>query len=363
MNVLTKAVFPALRLVVWAIIAVALVKIGFFPATDDTEIDDGLTPGSDFSAPTTLVERTTIQDTINAPAVVIADPQREVTTEVTGYVGYWARSDGDVVSQGQPIVEIRKPIEGSPTGAWTRHTLEAPIAGVLTRSVPLNADVNEKDVIFTITPLTMSVEATLTPEERYRLEEDPESVEVRLNGGPEPFECTSIRTSSPVAVSPPSTPDDEMGFIDEPLPQEPGGGDSSSYTMSCPAPTDIRLVVGLTGSIVVPASEAADILVVPTTAVQSDGVTSQVFIFDSATGQEVPVQVTTGISDGTVIEIVDGLDEGDEILMFAPGSLEPLPGEEGEWEEEFYEDEFYEDGEWDEDGEFTEDDVIEESAG
>lgn len=321
MNVLTKAIFPALRIILWAIIAIALVKIGFFPPSNETaNPDDDLFPGSDFSQPTTFVERTTITDDIAAPATVIADPSREQKTNVSGYVGYWARANGERVAQGQPIVEVRVPLDENNPNLWTRHTFEAPIGGILTRSVALNADVNDGDVLFTISPTTMSIEATLSPEERYRLEEDPTSAQIRINGGPEPFECTTIRMGDPV------TSDDTTPPNDDEFPEETAG-DTTSFTMSCAAPTDIRLVVGLTGSMVVSASEAKDILVVPTTAVQTDGVTSQVFQLDPATGETTSIQVTLGITDGSVIEVVDGLAEGDEILMFAPGNLEPLPSE------------------------------------
>ncbi len=317
MNVLTKVVFPALRLIVWLVIAAALVKIGFFPATDDAP-DDVIDPGSDFGAPTTFVERATIRDDISAPATVIADPARDVKTDVSGYVGYWARAEGATVSAGQPIVEVRRPIEGSPTGAWTRHTLEAPIGGILHRSVPLNGDVNGGDVVFTVTPTTMSVEATLTPEQRYRLVENPTSASVRLQGGPVPFTCDRLTFGAATAGGGDNGDGGDGGD---------GGGDTSSFKMTCPAPADIRLVVGLSGTMVVPASEAADILAIPITAVQTTDITSVVFKIDPMTGEQVQVEVSLGISDGTIIEVVSGLEEGEEILMFAPGNLEPLPEE------------------------------------
>ncbi len=347
MNVLTKAVFPALRLIVWLIIAAALVKIGFFPATDDSP-DDVIDPGSDFGAPTTFVERATIRDDIAAPATVIADPARDVKTDVSGYVGYWARAEGDTISAGQPIVEVRRPIEGSPTGAWTRHTLEAPIGGILHRSVPLNGDVNGGDVVFTVTPTTMSIEATLTPEQRYRLVENPESASVRLQGGPVPFSCERLTFGASTTGSGGGNGDNgDNGGGDN-----GGGGDTSSFTMTCPAPADIRLVVGLSGTMVVPASEAADILAIPVTAVQTTDITSVVFKIDPMTGEQVQVEVSLGISDGTIIEVVSGLEEGEEILMFAPGNLEPLPEgpgmDDGFVEEEVYEEGVVEDGMGDE---------------
>lgn len=327
MNVWTKYVFPSLRIVIWAAIAVALIYIAFF-SNEPVEQDPDFDPGSNFTSPTFAVTTADIVNNVNVPATVVNDPAREAKSEVDGYVGYWAFAEGAEVSVGQAIVEIRRPVTDDPDGAFTRHTLNSPIAGILHRSEPLNADVMEGDVVFTVTPTTMSVEGDLSPQDRFRLLTDPTSAEITLEGGPAPFTCEDLTIGTSL-VTPPSAPEDPDQPID---PFQPEQDSTGVVKMTCPAPADVRLFPGLTGTMSVPAGEAHGVLAIPVTAVQGVVDTGRVWVVDPATGAEEEREIALGLSDGEMIEVTDGLEEGEEILQFAPGNLEPLPEDMIGWE-------------------------------
>ena len=65
------------------------------------------------------------------------------------------------------------------------------------------------------------------------------------------------------------------------------------------------------------AGRAEDVLVVPVTAVRGLVGKGTVWVVDG--GKPTPTEVTLGLSDGKVVEIKKGLEEGDEILEFVPG--------------------------------------------
>ena len=48
-----------------------------------------------------------------------------------------------------------------------------------------------------------------------------------------------------------------------------------------------------------------------------------VYLEDAAGGEPKEVQVTLGLTDGTSVEIRDGLKEGDTVLEFVPGAPGP----------------------------------------
>lgn len=342
MTVWTKYVFPALRIVIWAIIALALVKIAFLSAPTTTA-DDGLEPYSDFSAATYAVEKANIVNNVEVDASVVLDPAVDRSAGYDGYVGYWAVADGAEVIEGQPVVEIRQrimsaasvdedgnTIEPADTGRFIRYTLDAPAAGTVKYVAELDEDVTKKSVIFSVVPDTLSIEGNLSPQDRYRLLEDPTKAEIALDGGPATFTCKKLTVGNTVKVSAAAstnTEDSDYGMYDGDM--EAGQNASgSAVIMSCPAPQKVRLFEGLTGKMTVLAGKAKGVVAVPITAVQGVLETGRVWVIDPTTGEETERDVTLGLSDGELIEIKDGLKVGDSIRQFAPGNMEELPGEE-----------------------------------
>lgn len=342
MTVWTKIVFPAIRIVIWAIIAGALVKIAFLSTPQAQNADDGLIPTSDFSAPTYTVETADIVNNVEVTATVVTDPSVEVKAGSEGYLGYWAVPNGADVIEGQPIAEIRKPImsqarededgnviEPADTGRFTRQTLHAPLAGKLKYVVELDEEVTKTTVVFSVAPETLSVEGDLSPQDRYRLLDDPKKAEVKLDGGPAPFTCKKLAIGNDVIAVEPN-PEDDSGEDFYGYEGQAQNDSTTAVKMRCPAPKKVRLFAGLTGTMTVLAGEAKGVVAVPITAVQGVLETGRVWVIDPATGEEVERDIKLGLSDGEMIEVVEGLEQGDSIRQFAPGNMEELnPEEEG----------------------------------
>lgn len=341
MTVWTKIVFPALRILLWAIIALALVKIAFLSAPKTSDGDD-IVPFSDFSASTYAVETGSIVNNIEVDASVIADPAVERLAGKSGYVGYWAVPDGSKVIEGQPVVEIRQrimssasededgnPIEPADTGRFIRYTLDAPTGGVVKYVAELDEEVTKKSVVFSVEPNTLSIEGNLSPQDRYRLLDDPTKAEITLVGGPATFTCKNLSVGNKLAVVNASNEDDgvDSGSIYDVPPESVEGSSETAVKMTCPAPKKVRLFAGLNGKMTVLAGKAKDVVIVPITAVQGVMETGRVWVVDPTTGEESERDVTLGLSDGEMIEIKEGLSAGDSIRQFAPGNMEELPSE------------------------------------
>ena len=76
--------------------------------------------------------------------------------------------------------------------------------------------------------------------------------------------------------------------------------------------------------LVVAVSAVDDALVIPTTAVKGGSGTGLVWL-DAGDGREPEErEVMLGISDGFMVEILDGLAEGDMVRQFVPGVAAPV---------------------------------------
>jgi multidrug efflux pump subunit AcrA (membrane-fusion protein) len=67
-----------------------------------------------------------------------------------------------------------------------------------------------------------------------------------------------------------------------------------------------------------------DALVIPVTAVQGGAGSGTVWV-DAGDGSEPEERpVTLGVNDGVIVEVTDGLAEGDSIRQFVPGFVAPV---------------------------------------
>lgn len=321
MTTLKTIVFPVARIIIWAVIGLALLKLAFFSGATGAP-DDGLTPTAQFGQPQWVVGRGDVYNSVQVQASVVKDEASKVVSTVDGYVGFWAVEDGQFVNIGDPIVEMRKEVAGTPgadgsTGAtqFTRHTLTAPVAGVVHRSLLLNQTATIGGTVATIDPGTFSISGDLTPQDQYRLLTAPGTAEVTLQGGPATFTCEGVTVGTEVTQS--------SGDGNDPLGGSTGSG---SVKMSCPTPEGTRVFAGLTGTMTVTAGEALGVIVAPVTAVQGSFEIGRVWVVDPASGAQEERDVTLGLSDGQNIEVTSGLEEGETILQYAPGNMQMLPG-------------------------------------
>ncbi|AWB95203.1 hypothetical protein DCE93_05650 [Agromyces badenianii] len=89
-------------------------------------------------------------------------------------------------------------------------------------------------------------------------------------------------------------------------------------------PGDVRVFPGLSAQVKISAGSADDVLVVPITAVEGGAETGVVWRV-TPDGERTEQPVRLGLSDGTQVEVVEGVAEGDQVLQFVPGA----PGEAG----------------------------------
>jgi membrane fusion protein, multidrug efflux system len=338
MNTVRTIVFPVLRLIVWAVIAAALAVLAF-RGSSASETDPPGGPGPtfvDIGAPPVPVGLGTVSNTVSVAGTVVADPSIPVKATAAGEVRKLLASPGPVTA-GQPLLEIRWEEERDPVTETDAEgnqtvtqppprirtaTVAAPSAGTLTGlDVLVDQLVAVGDRVGTISPGTLSVTATLTQAEQFRLLSPPASAEVEVQGGPAPFTCGSLVLGA--AATTPEEPDPNMP-VD---PAAPAGGGT---TASCAVPPGTAVFAGMGATMAIQAGLAENVLVVPVTAVQGSVQTGNVWVVGDD-GEPVERPVTLGLTDGEMIEIKEGLAEGEQILQFVPvpddTPIDPFSGE------------------------------------
>ena len=301
MNVARTWVFPILRILLLAIVAVALVKFAFFP---DVQKDDGPEkPTAEIVEPQVTVTTGTVQNDVSLSGTVAANPAVPIAATFTGEVRQVKVKVGSVVKKGQVVLVIRGEVpRADGTTVPKSVNVKAPTAGTVSALTALVGQVfSVGDPVGQIAPPSFSVSGSIPPEQLYKLLAQPKTAEVTINGGPAPFTCTNLKITSPLEG------------------QEEGSGDGGP-TVRCAVPADVRVFPGLTAEMVIAGGIAADVLTVPMTAVEGVAETGNVyFVLEDGT-TEVRA-VTLGLNDGIFVEIKEGLVEGDTILQFVPGAL------------------------------------------
>ncbi len=246
MSVVRTIVFPALRLVVWAVIAVALVVLAFRGGAGETGTAGPGAPTLELGSPTVPVSRGTVTNTVSVTGAVVADATVPVKATAAGTVRRVLVAKGATVTSGQALVEIRyeeelDPVvgtdaEGNPTSTprpprVRTATVTAPSAGTLgTVDVLVDQVVAVGDTLGAISPGTLSVTASLTQDEQFRLLSPPVTAEVEVQGGPAPFTCTGLTLGAP-----PAADDQEAAPVSE------GGTGSGGTTARCAVPAGVTV--------------------------------------------------------------------------------------------------------------------------
>lgn len=291
MHVARTWVFPIVRIVIAIVIAVALVQLAFF--SGGSEADDVAAPTGSVGQELTVVERGDLENTVRFDATIAADEAVPVVAAVDAQVRTVPVAVDQRVEAGQVLATARN-------AAGRTVNVTAPITGTL---VQLDALVDQYlsvgSPIAAVAPDSFHVRATIDPSQQYRLVDRPDEGTVTIAGGPQPFACTGLAIDA-------TTPTPESGGIVE-------------TTIRCAVPAEVTVFAGLTAELEIAAGSAQGALVVPTTAVEGT-VEAGVVYLPGADGEPEPRDVVLGISDGTAIEIVSGLEEGDEILAFTPSA-------------------------------------------
>jgi multidrug efflux pump subunit AcrA (membrane-fusion protein) len=298
-------VFPIIWMVIFAVIGAALVKLAFF--ADTTAESAPATPTGMIVDPTVVVETGTIRNDVTIDGTVGADAAVPARSAISGEVRKVSATAGQWVDADTELAQIRGFNDDGST-KWS--ILKAPVSGTLTSfGLLFGQQVGLGDTLAQIAPPTFNVTASLAPEQQLRLTTQPTEAQVVITGGPAPFTCTGLTITAAAAPTSgdPGSPDG-------------GGGATAVATVRCAIPADVRVFAGLAAKVTLAGGVAENVLVVPTTAVEGGSGTGVVYLPAVGGAEPETLEVTLGISDGTLVQVVEGLAEGDEILQFVPGA-------------------------------------------
>jgi hypothetical protein len=350
MTVLRRVVFPAAWLVVFLIIAAALVKMAFFSALEPPA--GSQFPAAEVVTPTVPVTLGTVANTVELTGTVAADEGVPLRSTAAGEVVFLFAAEGDTVALGDPLFQVRTPAKDQPappaaeaggsdeggageeTGppapaevpetVYEYYDVAAPAAGALTSFPPLVGEaVSIGQEVGSVSPGTYHVSGTLTAAQQFRLLDRPSSAVITIAGGSAPFTCADPRIGDPTPAAGGAPPASERTAMAGPMGggTPPAGDDGSAPAgeLTCGVPADVPSFAGLSATIKLSAGVAENVMTVPTTAVQGSIAKGVVWVLKAEGGQEERA-VQLGLNDGSIVEILSGLTEGESVLEFVPGA-------------------------------------------
>ncbi|MFS0911366.1 efflux RND transporter periplasmic adaptor subunit [Microbacterium sp. 179-I 3D2 NHS] len=288
MIVWRRWIFPLLLVVVLGACAAALVRIAFFP----DRVESIVTPEAGITDPVVAVERGSVTNSLSLSGTIARDEAFPVRSELNGTVLAVHVGDGATVAAGQKLFTVRQ--------EEPRRDIDvvAPEAGDVSEIALVKGQTTSVGAeSYTLTPARYHLLATVEPVQLYRLVDAPTEGTVTIAGGPAPFACTGVR----VQVSAEGT-----------------------ASVRCAIPADQTVFAGLPATMDLSLGQVDDALVIPVTAVQGGAGTGNVWV-DAGDGSEPEERaVTLGVNDGVMVEVTEGLAEGDSIRQFVPGFVAPV---------------------------------------
>lgn len=305
-----RVIFPALRILIWGVIAVSLVVIAFRPGGGESAPGaDPLEPGANFTDALITPVTGDVDNRLSLTGTVTPDDSAQIKAESAGIVHRIWVGDGDEVDTGAPLVVLKQLLgEGEDENLFITDTVRTHSAGTVTIEVEPGAQVEVGDVVAKVSSNTFIVEVEVEPHQMYHLVEAPGTAEVSITNGPE-FTCKTFSTRV--------------------IQTEEGAATQAR----CFVPADVLVFPGLSATLEVVTDFAEGVLLLPITAVEGTVGTGKVWQRD-AEGELVSLDVELGLTDGEMIEIVSGVGESDEVLEFVPSLEDPYgDGWSDPWEE------------------------------
>ncbi|MET0813169.1 MAG: biotin/lipoyl-binding protein [Microbacterium sp.] len=283
MVVWRRWVFPILMVVVFAVIAAALVKIAFFPDSAEAVVE----PSAQISDTVVTVEQGEVVNALTLPGTVARDAAFPIKSVVDGTVTTVHVGEGQTVAAGQVLVTIK---QGSPV---KNVDVVAPEAGEVSEIAVVAGQASSVGAdLMKLTPARYHVLTTVEPVQLYRLIGAPSEASVTIQGGPAPFTCTGLK----VQVA-----------------------EDGTTSVRCAIPGDQVVFAGLQAELGIDIGTVTDALIVPATAVKG-GAGSGVVWVDAGDGSDLEErEVVLGVSDGTMVQVTEGLEQGEMIRQFVPG--------------------------------------------
>ncbi|ALV44491.1 Multidrug efflux pump subunit AcrA (membrane-fusion protein) [Arthrobacter alpinus] len=342
MRVLRRVVFPIVWLLIFSVIAVALVKIAFIDGLKDQ--GEQLVPQARIQAPVIAAALATVTNTVELTGTVQSDAAVPVRSTSAGKVVHFFVEKGAQLAAGDKIYQVRSEVVPDPVAevepsekseesgktaapaagpVYAYTDVVAPAAGTLdTLTVLLNQETSVGETTGSLAPGTFSITGSLTTAQQFRLMGRPTTATGTVTNGPAPFTCQNVQLSNAPAET--GTGAAAPGPVDPSMmgaaPAETGSG-----KVTCSIPADVSVFPGLGASIALTAGEAKDVVALPLTAVKGSVQNGVVWIQTADGGAPEERDVVLGLNDGNQVEIASGLKEGEQVLEFVPGTDAVMP--------------------------------------
>jgi multidrug efflux pump subunit AcrA (membrane-fusion protein) len=361
MHLFRRVILPLAFLLVLIIIAVLLGWIAFKPATDD-EFDDVGASGEPADS-TITAERGDISNALELKGRINVDSPTAVKADHDGVVNHLFVQPGDEVFKGDQLFQVRSEGEQEPpsesdggdaagadsTGSDGRaeasveasapakpkyHTVIASEDGTVGDFSVKQGDTVSADAQVTeLLKKTFTAKAPIKATDLYRVPKLPEKANIAIDEGPKPFDCKGLRLDQGPGTTSGSSPagaeDSEDSFAEDASDVggaadgsdggSAGGASGDGPQLICTIPDDVTVYNSLDLTMTVDAGKAKDVIVVPVTAVR--GLTDAGTVWVSGDeGESEEREVKLGLNDGSMVEVKSGLDEGEEIDEFVPGT-------------------------------------------
>lgn len=347
-----RYLLTGLKVLLALVVTAALVKLAFFPDSEQTAPTAAQT-GFSVSTPLVTVTKADVKSAVDIDGQVVADAPTQVPATSVGTVARLYFDNGATVTSGEPILTIKKTETVTTTdngsngsngangssdskGAGsadssdsdskadtTPKTTEkvtyidvyAPATGTINYSVIKDQETTVGTSIASISTGTYSATGTISAAQQYQLTQAPTSATITIKSGPAPFACNNLKIGTGTASAPTNSTAAPKDTTDA------SSGDGTTVQVRCAVPADKKVFPGLKATISIAVGEAKGALTVPLTAVQGNYATGKVWLVPDPTKPTKTVETTVklGINDGNQIVVTSGLKEGDSILQFVPG--------------------------------------------
>ncbi|WP_022867316.1 efflux RND transporter periplasmic adaptor subunit [Schaalia vaccimaxillae] len=327
-KVRSAQVFNVLKVLIWVVIAIALVKFAFFPGVAAKDVAQSLDPSADYGQITVAPTRGDITNSLSLQGTIEADEAAPVKATLDGEVSYLYVSDGAAVNVGDPIIEIRKKMPGEdtqvqdeegnvttvPGESWYKYaTVRASAAGTLRMNALLGQQFAIGDTVATVAPSSYSAVANLTSDQMYRIQDVPASATISIKNGPAPFECTGVTIVTPKQAAAPNPKESTDS-------SSSSSSSSTSIRAKCSIPADQKVFPGLQVKMDLVAGQATGVLLVPASAVEGRYQSGFVYVPGDDPQNPVKTPVELGLTDGKNVEVKSGIDESTQILEYTPNA-------------------------------------------
>lgn len=296
------------------------------------------------------VERKNLKKTISASGKVKAEKEVTLKFQTSGYLTWVGVKEGDPVKAWQAVAQLdtreleRRLLKGLRDYSKERWDFEEDkevtykdkiITDTAKRILEKNqfdldkavADVEIADIALQFSTLISSIDGivtaldtpfagvNITPATASIVVSDPNSVYFQADV--DETDIGSIKNEQKVLIALDAYPDEEISgsiyFIGFSSTTTSGGGNAYSIKIKMPENINLKFKLGMNGDAEIILAEKKSVLVVPTSVLRKEK--GKYYVTTLVNDTQVKKYVQTGLETDDEVEIKDGLQEGDKILL------------------------------------------------